>query len=91
MNRLISGSVDGLINIYDLSMPCEDDALMDSLNTVSSIDKLSWYKKGIKEGISCITHTMDLQLWYTDSSEPYQSYTRKEISKIIKVNQFSNS
>lgn len=39
---LCSGSVDGLINTYDLKQPDEDDALLNTINTESSVHKLSW-------------------------------------------------
>lgn len=34
---LASGSTDGLVNIFDLTQPNEDSALMHSLNTESSV------------------------------------------------------
>lgn len=37
---LASGSVDGLINIFDLTQPTEDMALRYSLNTESSVVSL---------------------------------------------------
>lgn len=36
-NFLASGSTDGLINVFDLTQPSEDEALMYSLNTESSV------------------------------------------------------
>lgn len=38
---LASGSTDGLMNIFDLAQPAEDLALMYSLNTGSSVVRLS--------------------------------------------------
>jgi hypothetical protein len=38
---LASGSIDGLINIFDVSKTCEDDALQQSLNTESSVVSFS--------------------------------------------------
>ncbi|KAG5897291.1 hypothetical protein JTB14_011456 [Gonioctena quinquepunctata] len=84
MNKLISGSTDGLINIYDLSQTCEDDALTESLNSESSVEQLLWFKKKGKYSISCVTHTSDLQLWNTDDAEPYRRICRAELARSIK-------
>ncbi|KAJ8984304.1 hypothetical protein NQ317_012275 [Molorchus minor] len=83
-DKLISGSTDGLINIYDLSQTCEDDALIDTLNTDSSIEQLLWFNEDGKDHISCITHTSDLQLWDVDGAAPYKHFNRTNISQEIK-------
>lgn len=82
-NKLISASVDGLINLYDLSQTSEDDALIDSLNTESSVEKVEWLKnpKG-KDFIGCVTHTADVQFWKLESAEPFH-ISRAEIAKKI--------
>lgn len=82
-NKLISGSVDGLINIYDLSQSTEEDALIDSLNTESSVEKIRWLKnpKG-KDFIGCVTHTADVQFWKLENAEPFH-LTRVDIAKKI--------
>lgn len=85
MNTLISGSTDSLINVYDLSQSTEDDALLDSLNTESSVEQLLWFKENSKNCISCITHVADLQLWQLDGVSPYQHIQRAELAKAIKV------
>lgn len=81
----MSGSTDGLINIYDLSQSCEEDALIDSLNTQSSVDQLLWFYEKRKSNISCVTHTSDLQLWSLDGAEPYKHIFRADIAKGLKV------
>ena len=42
-DKLASGGTDGLINVFDVSQPTEDDALLTSINTESSIRELFWY------------------------------------------------
>nr|CAI5854786.1 unnamed protein product [Callosobruchus analis] len=84
MNKLISGSVDGLINLYDLSQSCEDDALIDSLNTNSSVDQIQWFKKGKKDCISCISTVTEFQLWDLEKAGPYKHLSRKDLSRLIK-------
>ncbi|KAF7271830.1 WD repeat-containing protein 89 [Rhynchophorus ferrugineus] len=83
-NKLISGSTDGLINIYDLSKSCEDDALEDTLNTDAFIENLQWFSENRENKISCVTSTNELQLWSTVDAEPYKLFSRDDISKIIK-------
>ncbi|CAH1364332.1 unnamed protein product [Tenebrio molitor] len=82
-NKLISGATDGLINIYDLSQSREDDALIDSLNTESSIEKLGWLQRGGKDVISCVTPTEDVQFWKMDDAQPYLHLRRCEIATEI--------
>ncbi|KAF2895918.1 hypothetical protein ILUMI_10254 [Ignelater luminosus] len=84
VNLLMSGSTDGLINIYDLKQPNEDDALMDSFNTESSVEQLLWYSRKGKSCICCTTHTADVQLWQTDAVEPYAHFRRCDIAKEIR-------
>lgn len=84
-NKLISGSVDGLINVYDLSQSNEDDALIDSLNTESSIEKLSWLQIDQKHVINCLTHTAEVQLWKLEGAQPYLHLYRSDIAKEMKV------
>lgn len=36
-DRLVTGSTDGLINLYDVSQTDEDEALLQSFNTESSV------------------------------------------------------
>ena len=43
-DRLATGGTDGLINIFDISQSTEDDALITSINTESSIRDVHWYK-----------------------------------------------
>ncbi|KAJ8914802.1 hypothetical protein NQ315_014547 [Exocentrus adspersus] len=83
-DSLLSGSTDGLINVYDLSQPNEEDALIDSLNTQSSVDHLLWFKENGKDNISCITHTFDLQLWNLEKAAPYEHFTRSDIASLLK-------
>ncbi|XP_056645769.1 WD repeat-containing protein 89 [Diorhabda sublineata] len=86
MNKLISGSTDGLINVYDLSKACEDDALIDTLNTELSVHELLWFNNRNKDCISCISHTSDLQLWDLDNGAPYVSFSGEQLSKNIGIN-----
>lgn len=84
-NKLISGSTDGLINLYDLSQSSEDDAFIDCLNTESSIEELSWFREDNKDMVACVTHTSDLQTWRLEDAQPYGYFHKEEIAKELKV------
>ncbi|XP_012285258.1 WD repeat-containing protein 89 [Orussus abietinus] len=71
---LMSGSTDGLINIFDLTQTSEDSALTYSLNTESSVDRLGWLTD---ESLWCTTHTHSLQLWECDGATPYVKFDRQ--------------
>ena len=43
-DKMATGGTDGLINVFDVSQPTEDDALVTSINTESSIRDITWYK-----------------------------------------------
>lgn len=70
---LASGSVDGLINIFDLTQPTEDLALRYSLNTESSVDGLGWMNN---DNLWCTTFTSSLQLWDYEGVTPYKRFKR---------------
>lgn len=79
---MASAGMDGLINIYDLSQTTEDDALVDSLNTESSVEQLLWHGS---DNICAVTHMSDVQVWKADGAEPYIHYRRSDLTKENKV------
>ncbi|XP_030762393.1 WD repeat-containing protein 89 [Sitophilus oryzae] len=83
-NTLMSGSTDGLINIYNLSESREEDAFTDCFNTDGFVDNLQWFEEDGKTRISCITSTIELQLWDVDSAEKYKHIDREDLGNIIK-------
>lgn len=94
-NILASGSVDGLINVFNISECDEDEALENSLNTEKSIQTINWHPKGNMQidddddvgggdFLSCITHTNDFQLFDVDECEQIFQCERKKIRKLIK-------
>nr|CAD7263080.1 unnamed protein product [Timema shepardi] len=83
-DTVTTGSTDGLINIFDLSQGCEDDALLYSLNTEASVETLGWVTNdGAEDGLSCITQTEELQMWSIDGAAPNVHFTREDITKHI--------
>lgn len=86
-DRMASCSVDGLINVFDISSTNEDDALLYSYNTESSVGNIDWHKNVFqKDLLSCITHTNDFQLFDVDESDLITSFTRKQLTDKIMVN-----
>ncbi|XP_043472823.1 WD repeat-containing protein 89 [Leptopilina heterotoma] len=76
---LASGSTDGLINIFDLTQSCEDSALIHSLNTESSVDRLGWLNT---KSLWCTTHTFSLQFWNSDGATPYANFDRSQLAAL---------
>lgn len=81
---IATGSTDGLINVFDLGQDNEEDSLLYSLNTESSVDKLVWFghSKETSE-LACTTHTEDLQLWRINDAAPYAKFSRDKITNSI--------
>ncbi|XP_028172706.1 WD repeat-containing protein 89-like [Ostrinia furnacalis] len=78
---LASGSIDGLLNIFNILEQTEDDALIYSLNVENSVEKISWLDS---KRAACTTQSNDLQLWDTETGDQLKSYSRDKISRSIK-------
>eukprot|EP00096_Caligus_rogercresseyi_P001504 TRINITY_DN12446_c0_g1_i1.p1 TRINITY_DN12446_c0_g1~~TRINITY_DN12446_c0_g1_i1.p1 ORF type:complete len:397 (+),score=28.65 TRINITY_DN12446_c0_g1_i1:55-1245(+) len=83
-NKLASGSVDGVVNVYDVSNPSEDESLCESINTESSIHKLKWYRSfdsdsTEEDSLAIITHTEDIHLWKVSQPGPSPIFKRDSI------------
>lgn len=89
----MSGSTDGLICAFDISQTEEDDALLCTLNTDSSVGNINWHENPMgKDLVSCITHTNDLQLFNAedfDEAELLKSFDRESVTQHIKVKSIS--
>ncbi|KAL5021062.1 hypothetical protein ScPMuIL_000217 [Solemya velum] len=57
-------STDGLVNVFDVSQSCEDDALQFTLNSQSSVARIGWCGEKT-ENIFCVTHVDTYHLWET--------------------------
>lgn len=79
---LATGSLDGLLNVYNVMEQTEDDALTYSLNIENSVEKLTWLDEA---KVSCITQSNDLQLWNAETGDLIKSYNRDKICRSIKV------
>ncbi|XP_053972876.1 WD repeat-containing protein 89 isoform X2 [Hylaeus volcanicus] len=74
---LASGSTDGLVNVFDLTQPSEDFALIHSLNIENSVDRIGWLNDN---NLWCTTHTHSLQLWDCDEATPYAKFERSNLA-----------
>lgn len=90
-NSMLSGSTDGLINIFDVSQSSEDDALQNSLNVGTAIRKLEWLHDKNDSTVGCITDMETLQLWKIDDAQPFQHFTRENIGSIARVKSYDNT
>lgn len=64
--------------MFDISKSSEEDALMHSLNTESSVAKISWHKNN---QLSCLTHTETIQLWDMEGAGPEVSFAREKVAE----------
>ena len=79
-NTLASGSTDGQVNVFDVSQPDEDAALVTSHQTEDSVSRLCWYsRKGQDLQLAIGTHTEELQLWSIEAEGPHSVLTRAQL------------
>ncbi len=82
-SRVASGGVDGIVNVLDVSQPCEDDAIVSSANTESSVQKLTWVGE---RGVACVTHMEELYLWndFEGDAAPARVFNRDDVCASIR-------
>ncbi|NXI44587.1 WDR89 protein, partial [Galbula dea] len=71
-NLLLSGSTDGLVNVFDINKDNEDDALIATCNSDSSVGFIGWSGKDYKQ-VYCMTHDEGFCWWdiaRLDTDEP---------------------
>ncbi|XP_067630752.1 WD repeat-containing protein 89 [Eurosta solidaginis] len=82
---LCSGSTDGLINIYDIKETTEEDALLTTINTESTVQKLKWHKNVYEQDIiSCITDTNDFYVYFAEEGDVVAKFYRSQITAAMK-------
>lgn len=81
-DTIASSSTDGLVNLFDLRQPNEEEALQTSLNTESSVARAKWNGSNL---LSVFTHTETVQLWDRDSAGPTYNLKREEIAAALSV------
>ncbi|NWW77690.1 WDR89 protein, partial [Climacteris rufus] len=71
-NLVVSGSTDGLVNVFDINKDNEDDALVATCNSDSSVSSLGWAGKDYRQ-VYCMTHDEGFCWWdmaQLDTEEP---------------------
>ncbi|NXF88318.1 WDR89 protein, partial [Eubucco bourcierii] len=71
-NLVVSGSTDGLVNVFDINKENEDDALISTCNSDSSVSFIGWSGKDYKQ-VYCMTHDEGFCWWdiaQLDTEEP---------------------
>ncbi|NXP08372.1 WDR89 protein, partial [Thinocorus orbignyianus] len=71
-NVVVSGSTDGLVNVFDINEDNEDDALIATCNSDSSVSFIGWSGKDHKQ-VYCVTHDDGFCWWdiaQLDTEEP---------------------
>ncbi|EDL36484.1 mCG144956, partial [Mus musculus] len=86
-NLVVSGSTDGLVNVFDLSADKEEDALVATCNSVSSVSCIGWCGKDYKQ-IYCMTHDEGFCWWdlnHLDTDEPITCLNIQDVREITDV------
>ncbi|XP_044520796.1 WD repeat-containing protein 89 [Gracilinanus agilis] len=86
-NILLSGSTDGLMNVFDISIDNEDEALIATCNSGSSVSYVGWAGKKYKE-VYCLTHDEGFCWWdltNLDSDQPIPCLKIPDVRRMIKV------
>lgn len=64
-DSLSTGSTDGLVCVFDIGQPSEDDAILLTLNSESSVNKIGWHG----DNVYCVTHIDTFHVWDTQKEE----------------------
>ncbi|XP_069772342.1 WD repeat-containing protein 89 [Narcine bancroftii] len=86
-NMVASGSTDGLVNIFDISQETEDDALLATCNSDSSVSFIGWTGKQ-QEQIFCLTHDEGFFLWdlaHFHNDEPITLIKMQDARECLKL------
>ncbi|XP_072024520.1 WD repeat-containing protein 89-like [Amphiura filiformis] len=59
---LATGSTDGLVCVFDISQSSEEDALVTTLNSESSVNRIGWCGSN-SEYLFGLTHTESIMIW----------------------------
>ncbi|XP_030386933.1 WD repeat-containing protein 89 [Scaptodrosophila lebanonensis] len=88
---LCSGATDGLINVYNIQENFEDEALLNTFNTESSVQRLNWHRNVFEQDvISCITHTNDFKSYECQEGDELAAFERSAITESIRRKNAAN-
>ncbi|XP_007437739.1 WD repeat-containing protein 89 [Python bivittatus] len=81
---LISGSTDGLVNVFDINKDNEEDALISTCNSDSSVSFIGWAGKDYWQ-IYCMTHDEGFCWWDLTQLDSEKSVTLLHIPDVREV------
>ncbi|KAH8337874.1 hypothetical protein KR067_007854, partial [Drosophila pandora] len=82
---LVTGSSDGLVNLFDVKESDEDEALLNTINTESSVGRLQWHRNVYeKDMVSCITHQHEFKIYECQEGDEVFSLERSDITAAIR-------
>ncbi|XP_075782499.1 serine/threonine-protein phosphatase 2A 56 kDa regulatory subunit epsilon isoform isoform X9 [Pelodiscus sinensis] len=84
-NLVASGSTDGLVNVFDINKENEDDALLATCNSDSSVSFIGWCGKDYKQ-VYCMTHTEGFCWWdlsQIDTEEPMTILQILDVREVV--------
>ncbi|XP_007659407.2 WD repeat-containing protein 89 [Ornithorhynchus anatinus] len=86
-NTIVSGSTDGLVNVFDVGRDNEDDALTATCNSDSSVSFIGWAGKDLRQ-VYCVTHDEGFYWWdlaRLDSDEPITRLSIQDVREVADV------
>ncbi|XP_074852433.1 WD repeat-containing protein 89-like isoform X2 [Carettochelys insculpta] len=89
-NLVASGSTDGLVNVFDINKEDEDDALLATCNSDSSVSFIGWSGKDYKQ-VYCMTHTEGFCWWDLSQIDTEEPMTLLQILDVREVVCIENS
>ncbi|KAM6171173.1 WD repeat-containing protein 89 [Erethizon dorsatum] len=84
-NMVVTGSTDGLVNVFDISADDEEHALVTTCNSASSVSCVGWSGRDYKQ-IYCLTHDEGFCWWdlnHLDTEEPITLLNIQDVREII--------
>ncbi|XP_053143419.1 WD repeat-containing protein 89 [Hemicordylus capensis] len=83
-NLVVSGSTDGLVNVFDINKDNEGDALLSTLNSDSSVSFIGWSGKEYWQ-VYCMTHDEGFCWWDLTQLDTEDQITLLHISDAREV------
>ncbi|KAG7271002.1 hypothetical protein CRUP_038453 [Coryphaenoides rupestris] len=83
-DRLATGATDGLVNVFDLRRGDEEDALLATCNSGSTVAAVRWAGPRL-DRLLCLTHGDGLHLWdlrRLDTEEPLALYSAADARQL---------
>ncbi|ELT89231.1 hypothetical protein CAPTEDRAFT_192356 [Capitella teleta] len=66
--ELLTGTEDGLVNLFDISESSEDEALLTTLNIETFVNRVGWCRPDSSQ-IFCLSDKLTLNVW--EANDPY--------------------